>query len=137
MPFYTVTTVTLSRLNSINAIDVAGYGYHWNIFGISLEYLWNTFGISLEYLLSERTSRVSPVSFSSARSSRIDNGLLYIYPRDATSQIFTQFIGAIDVACVTLCHNINIINVTGPQEANNSVFKLFSNNCDQIVFVFG
>ena len=68
-------------------------------------------GISLEYLLSERTSRVSPVSFSSARSSRIDNGLLYIYPRDATSQIFTQFIGAIDVACVTLCHNINIINV--------------------------
>ena len=43
MPFYTVTSVTLSRLNSINAIDVAGYGYHWNIFGIPLEYLWNIF----------------------------------------------------------------------------------------------
>ena len=51
-----VTSVTLSRLNSINAIDVTGYvgdilgiflGYFWNIFGIFLGYLWDIFGISL------------------------------------------------------------------------------------------
>ena len=47
MPFYTVTSVTLSCLNSINAIDVTGYlgdilriflGYFWDIFGIFLGY---------------------------------------------------------------------------------------------------
>ena len=58
MPFYTVTSVTLSRLNSINAIDVTGYlgdilgiflGYFWNIFGIFLEYFWDILGIFLVY----------------------------------------------------------------------------------------
>ena len=43
-----VTRVTLSRLNSINAIDVTRY--LGDIFGISLGYLWNIFGISLGYL---------------------------------------------------------------------------------------
>jgi len=55
MPFYTVTSVTLSRLNSINAIDVTGYfgdilgiflGYFWNIFG----YFGDILGIFLVYL---------------------------------------------------------------------------------------
>ena len=54
MPFYTVTSVTLSRLNSINAIDVTGYfgdilgiflGYFWNIFGIFWGYFGDIFGI--------------------------------------------------------------------------------------------
>ena len=58
MPFYTVTSVTLTRLNSINAIDVTGYlgdilgiflGYFWNIFGIFLEYFWDILGIFLVY----------------------------------------------------------------------------------------
>ena len=54
MPFYTVTSVTLSRLNSINAIDVTGYlgifwGYFGDIFGIFLEYFWDIFGIFLGY----------------------------------------------------------------------------------------
>ena len=43
-----VTSVTLSRLNSINAIDVTRY--LGDIFGISLGYLWDIFGISLGYL---------------------------------------------------------------------------------------
>ena len=51
-----VTSVTLSRLNSINAIDVTRYlgdifgislGYLWDIIGLSLGYLWDNFGISL------------------------------------------------------------------------------------------
>ena len=79
MPFCNVTSVTLSRLKSINAIGVELYfwdifeisfGYLWDIFGISLGYLWDIFGISLRYLwdifeisLSERTSGVSPVIF--------------------------------------------------------------------------
>jgi hypothetical protein len=63
MPFYNVTSVTLSRLNSINAIEVEcplvhwsigdifgiSLGYFWDIFGISLGYLWDIFGISLGY----------------------------------------------------------------------------------------
>ena len=58
MPFYTVTSVTLSRLNSINAIDVTGYlgdifgifsGYFWDIFGIFLEYFWDILGIFWGY----------------------------------------------------------------------------------------
>ena len=53
MPFYTVTSVTLSRLNSINAIDVTGYlgifwGYFWDIFGIFLGYFGDIFGDILE-----------------------------------------------------------------------------------------
>ena len=54
MPFYNVTSVTLSRSNSINAIEVecplVHWGYLWDIFGISLGYLWDIFGISWEYL---------------------------------------------------------------------------------------
>ena len=55
MPFYNVTSVTLSRLNSIDAIDVTRYlgdswGYLWDIWGISLGYLGDIFGISLGYL---------------------------------------------------------------------------------------
>ena len=47
-----VTSVTLSRLNSINAIDVTRYlgdswGYLWDIWGISLGYLGDILGISL------------------------------------------------------------------------------------------
>ena len=42
MPFYTVTSVTTSRLNSINAIDVTGY--RGDIFGIFLEYFLGYFG---------------------------------------------------------------------------------------------
>ena len=58
MPFYTVSSVTLSRLNSINAIDVTGYvgdilgillGYFWNIFGIFWEYFGDIFGIFWRY----------------------------------------------------------------------------------------
>ena len=47
MPFYTLTSVTLSRLNSNNAIDVTGH--LGNILGIFLGYFWNIFGIFLEY----------------------------------------------------------------------------------------
>ena len=43
-----VTSVTLSRLKSINAIDVTRY--LGDIFGISLGYLWDILGISLGYL---------------------------------------------------------------------------------------
>ena len=42
-----VTSVTLSRLISINAIDVTGY--LGDIFGIFLEYFWDIFGIFWEY----------------------------------------------------------------------------------------
>jgi len=47
MPFYTVTSVTLSRLNSINAIDVTGY--LGDIFGIFLGYFGDILGIFLVY----------------------------------------------------------------------------------------
>ena len=47
MPFYTVTSVTLSRLNSINAVDVRGY--FGDIFGIFLEHFWDILGIFLVY----------------------------------------------------------------------------------------
>ena len=59
MPFYTVTSVTLSRLNSSNANDVTEYfqnifgtflGHFGNIFGIFEEYFEDIFGISLGYL---------------------------------------------------------------------------------------
>jgi len=53
MPFYNVTSVTLSPLNSINAIEVecplVHWGYLWDIFGISLGYLWDILGISWGY----------------------------------------------------------------------------------------
>merc|ERR1712192_196068 len=47
-----VTSVTLSRLNISNAIDVLGIylGYLWDIFGISWGYVRDIFGISWEYL---------------------------------------------------------------------------------------
>ena len=54
MPFYTFTSVTPSRLNSINAIDVTGYlgdilgiflGYFWDILGIFLGYFGDILGI--------------------------------------------------------------------------------------------
>ena len=46
-----VTSVTLSCLNSINAIDVTRcWGYLYVILGISLGYLWDIFWISLGYL---------------------------------------------------------------------------------------
>ena len=41
------TRVTLSRLNSINAIDVTGY--LGDILGIFLGYFWNIFGIFWRY----------------------------------------------------------------------------------------
>ena len=49
MPFYNVTSVTLSRLNSINAIDVTGYrgdilGIFLVYFGDILEIFWGYFG---------------------------------------------------------------------------------------------
>ena len=49
MPFYTVTSVTLSRLNSINAIDVTAYlgdilGIFLVYFGDILEIFWGYFG---------------------------------------------------------------------------------------------
>merc|ERR1719458_255624 len=47
MPFYTVTSVTPSRLNSINAIDVTGY--LGDILGIFLEYFWDILGIFWGY----------------------------------------------------------------------------------------
>ena len=55
MPFYTVTSVTLSRLNNINAIDVTRYlgdilGIFCDIFGMSLGYPWDIFGISSGYI---------------------------------------------------------------------------------------
>ena len=58
MPFYTVRSVTLIRLNSINAIDVTAYagdilgeflGYFWNIFGIFWGYFWDILGIFWRY----------------------------------------------------------------------------------------
>ena len=46
-----VTIVTLSHLNSINAIDVTRcWGYLRDIFGIFLGCLWDIFGISWGYL---------------------------------------------------------------------------------------
>ena len=42
-----VTSVTLSRFNSINAIDVTAY--LGDILGIFLEYFWDIFGIFLVY----------------------------------------------------------------------------------------
>ena len=46
-----VTSVTISRLNSIKAIDVTRcWGYLGDISGIFLEYLGDIFGISLGYL---------------------------------------------------------------------------------------
>ena len=47
MPFYTVTSVTLSRLNSINANDVTAY--LGDILGIFLEYIWDILGIFWGY----------------------------------------------------------------------------------------
>ena len=53
-----VRSVTLSPLNSINAIDVKRYlrdtfgislGYLWDILGISLGYLWDILGIFWDY----------------------------------------------------------------------------------------
>ena len=58
-------------------------------------------------LLSERTSGVPPVIFSSDRSSCSDDGLLSINP---IFQNFTQSIDAIDVTRVTLSCLNNIIN---------------------------
>ena len=57
MPFYNVTSVTLSRLNSINAIDVTRHfsdilgifwGYFKDILGIFCEYFGTILGISWE-----------------------------------------------------------------------------------------
>ena len=46
-----VTSVTLSRLNSSNAIDVTRcWGYLWDILGISVGYLGDILGISWGYL---------------------------------------------------------------------------------------
>ena len=47
MPFYTVRSVTLIRLNSINAIDVTAYVGH--ILGEFLGYFGDIFGIFWGY----------------------------------------------------------------------------------------